>query len=196
MICFACAPNHTAEDGGGRNGTYTKHLLQHLATPQTNILNIMIRVCAAVKAETNGRQIPYNNSALLVEDAFLSSGVANTLPPAKPAEAETILMLLSAPLVSSTSGQQRAVPALDQTRELSVLAASMEEAQRAVCLCVEFARTDTLRRKLDTLRPAILHFSGHVRQQLSNHVAQPSSPQHLRANPCAAPARYRASLAA
>ena len=74
-----------------------------------------------------------------------------------------MLMLLSAPLVSSTSGQERAVPALDQAREVSVLAASMEEAQRAVCLCVEFARTDTLRLKLDTLRPAILHFSGHVR---------------------------------
>ena len=60
----------------GRNSPYTKHLLQHLPTPQTDVEKIMRRVGAAVEAETNQRQVPYINSAIRLEDAFLSSGVA------------------------------------------------------------------------------------------------------------------------
>ena len=92
VICFACAPNQTAEDGTGRNGTYTKHLLQHLPTPQTDVDKIMRRVGAAVEAETNQRQKPYVNSAIRVEDAFLTSGVATASPPAKPGGVKTMLM--------------------------------------------------------------------------------------------------------
>ncbi len=33
VIAFACAPGKTASDGPGRNGIFTSHLLQHLASP-------------------------------------------------------------------------------------------------------------------------------------------------------------------
>jgi len=53
--------------------------LQHLPTPQTDVDKIMRRVGAAVEAETNKRQKPYVNSAIRVEDAFLSYGQSAVL---------------------------------------------------------------------------------------------------------------------
>ena len=43
VLSFACAPGHTAADGAiARNGVFTKHLLQHLATPALDV-DVMLR---------------------------------------------------------------------------------------------------------------------------------------------------------
>ena len=59
IIAFACKPNAIAEDGDQRNGTYTKHLLQHLETPGLRVEDLFIRVRNSVKDDTSGTQVPY-----------------------------------------------------------------------------------------------------------------------------------------
>jgi uncharacterized caspase-like protein len=44
LIGFACAPGTTASDGTGRNGLYTKHLLQNITKPNQEIQDVLIDV--------------------------------------------------------------------------------------------------------------------------------------------------------
>ena len=75
----ACAANRspmdvvgqTAEDGSGRNGTYTKHLLKHIATPGLNLNALFVRVAKGVEEETEDRQNPWKLDALRVENPCL-----------------------------------------------------------------------------------------------------------------------------
>ena len=62
FIAFATAPGKTAEDGRGRNGTYTKHLLKHIEEPGIQIEEMFKRVGSDVIAETHNRQRPWRNS--------------------------------------------------------------------------------------------------------------------------------------
>lgn len=61
-IAFATAPGSTAEDGRGRNGTFTKHLLKHIQEPGINIEEMFKRVRRSVIAETHNRQRPWTGS--------------------------------------------------------------------------------------------------------------------------------------
>lgn len=64
LIAYSTSPGAIAEDGPGRNGTYTKHLLRHLLTPGLTIEDVLKRVRIDVSSETNGRQIPWESSSL------------------------------------------------------------------------------------------------------------------------------------
>lgn len=70
IIAFATAPNNTAEDGRGRNGVYTKHILENLNTPGIGIEEMFKRVRIGVTKETQGRQTPWENSSLSSEFCF------------------------------------------------------------------------------------------------------------------------------
>lgn len=70
IIGFATAPNHTASDGRGRNGTYTKHLLEALQVPGLTIEKMFKRVRVAVLTETNGEQVPWEHSSFVNEFCF------------------------------------------------------------------------------------------------------------------------------
>ena len=52
LIAYATAPGAVAADGGGRNGTYTKHLLRYLTTPDLLVEQMFKRVRVAVEEET------------------------------------------------------------------------------------------------------------------------------------------------
>lgn len=71
FIAYATAPNKTAADGSGRNGIYTKHLLQHIATNGLDIETIFKRVRKDVIRETHGKQIPWERSSLLEDFYFI-----------------------------------------------------------------------------------------------------------------------------
>ena len=58
IIIYATAPGDVADDGDGRNGIFTSHLLQHIATPGLTIHQIMNRVRNDVRQSTSGKQIP------------------------------------------------------------------------------------------------------------------------------------------
>nr|WP_319494004.1 caspase family protein [uncultured Desulfobacter sp.] len=70
LIAFSTAPGEKAEDGRGRNGTYTKHLLKHIEEPGIDIEEMFKRVGRGVKTETHGRQIPFRNSSFYGDFCF------------------------------------------------------------------------------------------------------------------------------
>jgi hypothetical protein len=60
LIAYATAPGSVASDGTGRNGTYTKHLLQYMTVPDLPVEQMLKQVRLAVEQETNGAQTPWN----------------------------------------------------------------------------------------------------------------------------------------
>ena len=64
VVAFATAPGSVAADGGGRNGLYTKYLLEHLAKPGARIEDAFKQVRVAVRAESGGRQTPWESTSL------------------------------------------------------------------------------------------------------------------------------------
>lgn len=65
IVAYATAPGSVAADGSGRNGIYTKHLLQYLATPGLDISDIFFYTRKDVVQETNGQQVPWESSSLI-----------------------------------------------------------------------------------------------------------------------------------
>jgi tetratricopeptide (TPR) repeat protein len=72
IIAYATAPGNVAEDGRGRNGVYTKHLLKQIKQPNVPIELMFKRVRIAVEQETSGRQTPWESSSLRGDFYFAS----------------------------------------------------------------------------------------------------------------------------
>jgi hypothetical protein len=64
MIAYATAPGATAADGEGRNGVYTKHLLDNLLTPGLHIQDVFLRTRVGVLRETSEKQIPWEATSI------------------------------------------------------------------------------------------------------------------------------------
>jgi len=64
LIAYATAPGSVAADGTGRNGTYTKHLLQYMTVPDLPVEQMFKQVRLAVEQETKGAQTPWELSSL------------------------------------------------------------------------------------------------------------------------------------
>jgi formylglycine-generating enzyme required for sulfatase activity len=62
IIAYATGPGSVAADGRGRNGIYTKHLLQTLARPQLTIQDIFNEAGMGVMQETENLQIPWTSN--------------------------------------------------------------------------------------------------------------------------------------
>lgn len=73
LIAYATAPGKVAADGYGRNGTYTKHLLQSMTTPGLSIERVFKQVRLAVIEETGGQQTPWESSSLTGDFYFVPS---------------------------------------------------------------------------------------------------------------------------
>src|SRR5688572_5399922 len=100
LIAFATAPGSVAADGGGRNGLYTRHLLEQMRKPGIPVEETFRNVRAAVRKDSAGRQIPWESTSLESHFAF------HVPPPAPPKVA-------SAPASAPTgkAGKPRSVPA-------------------------------------------------------------------------------------
>lgn len=70
IIGFATSPGEVAEDGTGRNGTYTGALLQHIDAPDCSIETMFKRVRNTVAAETRGKQTSWEHTSLSGEFYF------------------------------------------------------------------------------------------------------------------------------
>jgi hypothetical protein len=64
IIAYSTAPGSVASDGEGENGLYTQELLNSIQTPALKIEDVFKRVRLAVKRRSNGKQIPWETSAL------------------------------------------------------------------------------------------------------------------------------------
>ena len=73
LVAYSTAPGEVAADGPDRNGIFTKHLIQHMMTPNLSIEHVLKRVRIDVARQTNGRQIPWESSSLMGDFYFNSS---------------------------------------------------------------------------------------------------------------------------
>ena len=70
LIAYATAPGAVAADGFGRNGLYTQHILEHIATPDLPVEALFKRVRAGVEKATARLQTPWDSSSLKDEFRF------------------------------------------------------------------------------------------------------------------------------
>ncbi|MBF0119231.1 MAG: SUMF1/EgtB/PvdO family nonheme iron enzyme [Desulfobacterales bacterium] len=73
IIAFATSPAKTAEDGNGRNGTYTKHLLRNLGNPKFHVNEVFRQTGLRVMEDTKEEQTPWTSSTP-IKDIYLASG--------------------------------------------------------------------------------------------------------------------------
>ncbi len=76
LIAYATSPGSVAADGFGRNGIYTKHILQNIKVPDLPVEIMFKRVREGVERETRRLQTPWDSSSLKGDFAFNGSGRA------------------------------------------------------------------------------------------------------------------------
>lgn len=89
LIAYATAPGSVASDGDGRNGTYTRNLLQSMRTPGLPVEEMFKQVRISVRQETSQKQTPWESSSLTRSFSFVpgsapaaqAPGPVNTAPP-------------------------------------------------------------------------------------------------------------------
>ena len=74
LIAYATSPGSVAADGFGRNGIYTKHILQNIKVPDLPVEIMFKRVRESVERETRKLQTPWDSSSLKGDFAFNVSG--------------------------------------------------------------------------------------------------------------------------
>jgi hypothetical protein len=74
LIAYATSPGSVAADGFGRNGVYTKHILQNIRVPDLPVEIMFKRVREGVERETRRLQTPWDSSSLKGDFAFNGSG--------------------------------------------------------------------------------------------------------------------------
>ncbi len=80
MIIFATQPGNVALDGTGKNSPFSKALAKQILTPGVEIRQMIGRVRRDVMADTNDKQVPWVNEAI-VGDIYLASAPQLTPAP-------------------------------------------------------------------------------------------------------------------
>ena len=78
LIAFATSPGSVAADGDGRNGVFTKHLLDAMGKPGAALDETFRMVRRAVATETNRGQIPWSNSSVIGDFYFTPKGAPDS----------------------------------------------------------------------------------------------------------------------
>src|SRR5450432_3278839 len=76
LIAYATSPGSVAADGFGRNGIYTKNILQNIRVPDLPVEIMFKRVREGVERETRKLQTPWDSSSLKGDFAFATSAGA------------------------------------------------------------------------------------------------------------------------
>jgi uncharacterized protein (TIGR02145 family) len=89
IISYATSPGSLAEDGRGRNGTYTEALLKNFQVPGLDVQKMFNRTGLDVMEKTDGRQMPWVSTTPL-PDFYLAGGAPEDryLPPEQPQTAQ------------------------------------------------------------------------------------------------------------
>ena len=64
VIAYSTAPSSVASDGEGLQGLYTEELLRYIRMPGLKLEDVFKRVRVAVKEKSQGKQLPWETSAL------------------------------------------------------------------------------------------------------------------------------------
>ncbi|MDT5121954.1 MAG: hypothetical protein QOC96_1436 [Acidobacteriota bacterium] len=78
LIAYATAPGRVAQDGVGRNGTYTAELLKQMRVPGLAVEEMFKRVRANVRQQTGGEQVPWEASSLIGDFYFNRAAMASS----------------------------------------------------------------------------------------------------------------------
>lgn len=70
IIAFSTAPGQVAADGTGDNSVYAKHLVTNMREPGMKLEDVFKRVRTAVRQESAGRQVPWENTSLEADFYF------------------------------------------------------------------------------------------------------------------------------
>lgn len=70
LIAYATEPGNVALDGTEGNSPFTKALLKHISTPDLDVARMLRRVRTDVIETTEGAQIPWENSSLVLDFTF------------------------------------------------------------------------------------------------------------------------------
>ncbi|HYC34921.1 MAG TPA: caspase family protein [Usitatibacter sp.] len=73
LIAYATAPGSVAQDGFGRNGVYTKHILQNIKVPDLPAEIMFKRVREGVERDTRKLQTPWDSSSLKGDFVFAAT---------------------------------------------------------------------------------------------------------------------------
>ena len=84
FIAYSTQPGNVALDGEGRNSPFTSALVKHMSATGRNLPATMIEVRKEVVAATNGRQVPWDHSALTGDFYFVPGSGAPTANSAAP----------------------------------------------------------------------------------------------------------------
>jgi uncharacterized caspase-like protein len=106
LVAFATAPGSVAADGTGRNGLYTKHLLDSLKHPDSGIESVFKRVRAAVIEDTRGQQVPWESSSLIGDFFFNPKAVQGAPASALAAPAQDTPLAVEIAFWQSIHGSQ------------------------------------------------------------------------------------------
>jgi hypothetical protein len=82
LVVYSTSPGTVAEDGVGRNGTFTAALLKHIATQGLDMKQVFDNVGKEVQGTTGGKQVPWVLSSYFGTFQFApasSSAVAGTM---------------------------------------------------------------------------------------------------------------------
>ena len=71
LIAYSTSPGRTADDGEGRNGLYTRHLLREMRMPGLRIEDVFKRVRSSVASESRDQQVPWESSSLTGDFYFV-----------------------------------------------------------------------------------------------------------------------------
>ena len=86
FIAYSTQPGNVAVDGDGRNSPFTAALVRQLGSKGQNLPSAMIEVRKAVVANTSGKQVPWDHSAMTGDFFFVpgasapAQGVVATAP--------------------------------------------------------------------------------------------------------------------
>ncbi|MBF0311555.1 MAG: SUMF1/EgtB/PvdO family nonheme iron enzyme [Magnetococcales bacterium] len=95
IIAFAAGAGQKAEDGTGRNGTFTKHLLPQLGRSGLNVVEMFREVRRGVHSETNGKQWPEITEKMLT--TFYFTPTVEPPPPPPPERKGYLQVSVNAP---------------------------------------------------------------------------------------------------
>jgi len=84
LVAYATAPGKVAADGDGRNGIFTKHLLDAVQVSGRTLEQVFKQVRINVERETAGRQIPWEESSLTGDFYFMPGSASVVMPAAQP----------------------------------------------------------------------------------------------------------------
>jgi hypothetical protein len=77
LIVYAAKPGQVAADGDGRNGIFTKHFLEKMQVTNLELKDLIMEVSNAVKADTKGEQVPWQEGIMFGRFYFFESNNSN-----------------------------------------------------------------------------------------------------------------------